>query len=226
MPVSLPDDPGEYGPGGRSEWLDIDWREHQRWVRVCDRWVNVIELGSGDPIVFIHGLSGSWQNWLENLPVLAHSHRVITLDLPGFGASEMPRDEISIANYAQCVSELLGELGVEKATIVGNSMGGFIGAELAIEHAERVERLLLVSSAGLATEESVHGPVITALYALDNVAQAYFGWFVSRSETLAKRPRSRRMMLSIVTPHADQLDAPLAYEQVRGSGKPGFVAAL
>ncbi|MGZ4275303.1 MAG: alpha/beta fold hydrolase [Solirubrobacteraceae bacterium] len=226
MPVSLPDDPGEYGPGGRSEWLDVDWCGHQRWMRICDRWLNVIELGSGDPIVFVHGLSGTWQNWLENLPVLARSHRVIAFDLPGFGESEMPADDISISHYAECVAELLQELGVEKATVVGNSMGGFIGAELAIEYPERVERLVLVSSAGLATENAVRGSVIGALHAVDAMAQAYFGWFVSRSHALACRPRSRRLMLSIVTPHAHRLPAPLAIEQVKGSGKPGFVAAL
>ena len=75
---------------GRSAWLDVDWHEHQRWVTIDGRQVNVVELGSGPPIVFIHGLSGSWQNWLEQLPVFAREHRVIAFDLPGFGESEMP----------------------------------------------------------------------------------------------------------------------------------------
>jgi pimeloyl-ACP methyl ester carboxylesterase len=226
MPSALPADPGDYGPGGRSEWLDIDWREHQRWLPVGGRWVNVIELGAGDPIVFVHGLSGSWQNWLENMPVMAHEHRVIALDLPGFGASDMPAQDISISAYARCVADVCEQLGVERATVVGNSMGGFIGAELAIEFPELVDRLVLVSSAGLTTEGGVHNSIIGALGWVDDVAQAYFGWFVSRSEALTTRPRSRRLMLSIVTPHADRLDPALAAEQVRGSGKPGFVAAL
>jgi pimeloyl-ACP methyl ester carboxylesterase len=226
MPSALPADPGDYGPGGRSEWLDIDWREHQRWLPVAGRWVNVIELGAGDPIVFVHGLSGSWQNFLENMPVMAHEHRVVALDLPGFGASDMPAEEISISGYARCVADVCEQLGVERATVVGNSMGGFIGAELAIESPDLVDRLVLVSAAGLTTEGGVHDSVIGALGRLDDVAQAYFGWFVSRSQALTSRPRSRRLMLSIVTPHAHQLDPALAAEQVRGSGKPGFVAAL
>jgi pimeloyl-ACP methyl ester carboxylesterase len=226
MASALPADPGDYGPGGRSEWLDIDWREHQRWLPVGGRWVNVIDLGAGDPIVFVHGLSGSWQNWLENMPVMAHEHRVIALDLPGFGASDMPAQDISISAYARCVADVCEQLGVERATVVGNSMGGFIGAELAIEFPELVDRLVLVSSAGLTTEGGVHNSIIGALGWVDDVAQAYFGWLVSRSQALTTRPRSRRLMLSIVTPHADRLDAALAAEQVRGSGKPGFVAAL
>ena len=100
-PGPLPDGPGDYGPSGRSPWLDVDWRAHQRWVTVHGRRANVIELGSGPPIVFIHGLSGSWQNWLEQLPVFAREHRVITFDLPGFGSSEMPTEKISIPGYGR-----------------------------------------------------------------------------------------------------------------------------
>src|SRR3954451_9395691 len=141
----------QYGPSGRSAWMDIDWREHQRWVRVQDRWMNVIELGPDDPagtIVFIHGLSGSWQNWLENLPHFARTHRVVAMDLPGFGASEMPAEKISINGYARTVDALLDGMGIEKAVVVGNSMGGFIGAELAIRSGTTVDRLVLVSAAG------------------------------------------------------------------------------
>ena len=57
-----------YGPSGRAEWLEIDWREHQRWVTYEGPPVNTIELGEGPPVVFVHGLSGSWPNWLEQLP--------------------------------------------------------------------------------------------------------------------------------------------------------------
>ena len=59
---------GAYGPEGRPDWLDVDWREHQRWVQIDGRRVNVIEIGEGPPVLFVHGHSGCWQNWLENLP--------------------------------------------------------------------------------------------------------------------------------------------------------------
>src|SRR3954447_14054011 len=148
-PPRLPDAPGGYGPSGRSPWLDVDWREHHRWVTIDGGRVNVIELGSGPPMVFIHGLSGSWQNWLEQLPVFAREHRVVAMDLPGFGRSPMPGEKISIPGFGRLVGALLDELGVERAVGIGNSMGGFIGAEIAIQHPERVERLALVSAAGL-----------------------------------------------------------------------------
>jgi pimeloyl-ACP methyl ester carboxylesterase len=225
-PPRLPDAPGGYGPSGRSPWLDVDWREHQRWVTIDGRRVNVIELGSGPPVVFIHGLSGSWQNWLEQLPVFARDHRVITFDLPGFGASQMPREKITIRGYGRFVDALLGELGVNSAAVVGNSMGGFIGIELAIRFPERVERLVLVSAAGLSIEYLRNERALAVLGAIENRLAAYSGWLASRSDALARRPGARRMIFGIVAKRPDRLPGPLVAEQVRGSGKPGFLPAL
>jgi pimeloyl-ACP methyl ester carboxylesterase len=225
-PPRLPDAPGGYGPSGRSPWLDVDWREHQRWVTIDGRRVNVIELGSGPPVVFIHGLSGSWQNWLEQLPVFARDHRVIAFDLPGFGASQMPREKITIRGYGHFVDALLDELGVSSAAVVGNSMGGFIGIELAIRFPERVERLVLVSAAGLSIEYLRNERALAVLGAIENRLAAYSGWLASRSDALARRPGARRMIFGIVAKRPDRLPGPLVAEQVRGSGKPGFLPAL
>ena len=224
--MRLPDEPGDYGPTGRSPWLDVDWRRHQRWVEVAGRRVNVVELGSGPPIVFVHGLSGSWQNWLEQLPVFAREHRVVAFDLPGFGASEMPADEISISGYARFVDALHDAMGIDSAAVVGNSMGGFIGAELAIRFPARVERLVLVSAAGLTVEHQRHEKGLVVLKTLDRRLAAYAAWLGSKSDTLARRPRARRMIFGLVTHRPDLLPAPLIAEQIRGSGKPGFVPAL
>ena len=215
-----------YGPQGRSEWQDVDWRAYQKWVEVDGKQVNVVDMGEGDPIVFIHGLSGSWQNWLEQLPAFARRHRVIAFDLPGFGQSPMPPEKISIAGYGRLVDRLLDTLGVPRAVIVGNSMGGFIGAELAIQFPERVERLVLVSAAGLTVEYQRDERVLAVLKHLEARLAAWSGWVGSRADNLARRRRYRRMLMSIVAAHPDRLPAPLVAEQLRGSGKPGFVDAL
>jgi pimeloyl-ACP methyl ester carboxylesterase len=215
-----------YGPDARSAWLDVDWREHQRWVQVAGAPVNVIDLGEGDPMVFIHGLSGSWVNWLENLPHFARSHRVIAMDLPGFGHSPMPADEISIAGYGRIVDELLTALDAERAVIVGNSMGGFIGAEVAIQFLTRVEKLVLISAAGLSIEHQRNEPALRLLERLDNVLIFTGGWAATRSETLTRRPKMRRQLMKLVADRAEALPAPLIAEQIKGSGKPGFVPAL
>jgi pimeloyl-ACP methyl ester carboxylesterase len=224
--IRLPTEPGDYGSAGRSPWLDVDWREHQRWISVGGRWVDVIELGSGPPVVFVHGLSGSWQNWLEQLPVVARKHRVIAFDLPGFGASEMPAEQVSISGYARTVDALYDALGIDSAAVVGNSMGGFIGAELAIAYPARVERLVLVSAAGLSIQHRRDERALRVLRTADKRLAAYAGWLGSRSDELARRPRTRRLIFGLVAHRPDRLPGPLVAEQIRGSGKPGFVAAL
>ena len=226
---SLPrlDDPSVYGPRGRSPWLDVDWRKHQRWVILDGQPVNVIEFGSGPPLVFVHGLAGSWPNWLEQLPVLAAKHRVVTLDLPGFGHSPMPAEQISISGYARLLDQLFDTLGIDAAAVVGNSMGGFIGAELAIAFPQRVERLVLISAAGISTFDN-RGAVraLPVLRRAERVLTAYTAWMASKSDTVARRPRLRDATLNVVTRHPSRLPAALAAEQLHGSGKPGFMQAL
>jgi pimeloyl-ACP methyl ester carboxylesterase len=225
--------PEVYGPSGRSPWLDVDWRAHQRWVDVGGQPVNTIDLGEGPPLVFVHGLSGSWPNWLEQLPVFAgHSatigeHRVIAMDLPGFGHSPMPRERITISGYARLLDGLLDELGIDAAAVIGNSMGGFISAELAIAFPQRVERLVLVSPAGLSTYRHPRGArALSALHRSERIVAAYTAWLASKSDIVSKRALLRNATLGLVTRHPDRLPAALAAEQLRGAGKPGFIQAL
>jgi pimeloyl-ACP methyl ester carboxylesterase len=229
--------PGAYGPLGRSPWLDIDWRAHQRWVVVDDRPVNVIELGHGPPLLFVHGLSGSWPNWLEQLPVFAGDrsdgrspsggHRVIAVDLPGFGHSPMPAEPISITGYARTLDALLDTLDVAAAAVVGHSMGGFVAAEFAINFPQRVERLVLVSPAGLSTYGDPRGlRELSRVRRMERPIAAVVGWSATHADILARRPRLRYTSLGLVARHPSRLPAPLVAEQIRGAGKPGFVQAL
>jgi pimeloyl-ACP methyl ester carboxylesterase len=216
-----------YGPAGRSPWLDVDWREHQSWISVEGETINTIALGEGPPMVFVHGLSGSWPNWLEQLPVLAREHRVVALDLPGFGSSPMPSGEISIARYARLLDGLLDQLGIDAAAVVGNSMGGFIAAELAIAFPQRVERLVLISAAGISTYADPRtARAMPALRRGERILAASAAWMASRSDTVARRARLREATLALVVRHPSRLPAPLAAEQLRGAGKPGFLQAL
>jgi pimeloyl-ACP methyl ester carboxylesterase len=216
-----------YGASGRSPWLDVDWRKHQRWVEVDGRPVNTIEIGDGPPLVFIHGLSGSWPNWLEQLPIFAREHRVIAMDLPGFGHSPMPTETITISAYARMLDVLLGKLDVDAAAVVGNSMGGFISAELAIAFPQRVERLVLVSAAGISTNgrRDVQR-VVPALRRIEKVVAAYTTWLAAHSDAVTRHPGLRNAALGLVTRHPSRLNAALAAEQLRGAGKPGFMQAL
>jgi 4,5:9,10-diseco-3-hydroxy-5,9,17-trioxoandrosta-1(10),2-diene-4-oate hydrolase len=224
-PAPAPSEP--YGPTGRAPWLDVDWRKHQRWVTVEDRPVNVIDLGEGPPIVFIHGLGGSWQNWLEQLPVFADSHRVVALDLPGFGHSPMPREKISISLYARVLDGVMDALGIDAAAIVGNSMGGFTAAELAIAFPQRVERMVLVSPAGISTYAN---PLATraakVVRRLRPLLATQTAWVAAHADTISRRPALRDATLRTVALYPSRLPPTLVAELLRGAGKPGFVDAL
>jgi pimeloyl-ACP methyl ester carboxylesterase len=212
-----------YADGDDATWLQVDWPAMTRQVIVHDRRVNLVDTGGDGPaIVWIHGLGGNWQDWLLNLPAFMHSHRCVALDLPGFGRSEMPAEPISISGYARIVDALCDQLGVHDPVVVGNSMGGFIGTELAIANPTRVTKLVLVSAAGLSVEYQRREPLLTfaRLYAL-NVR-----WLGARRELLITRPRLRRAALQSIVRYPERLSGPLTYELIQGAGKPGFVPAL
>jgi pimeloyl-ACP methyl ester carboxylesterase len=151
---------------------------------------------------------------------------VIAVDLPGFGESEMPKEDISISGYADTLDALLDVLGIDSVRLVGNSMGGFIGAELAIRYPARVERLVLAAAAGLSVEFIRTQRKEGLRHRAENIAFFNIGWLASRSPTVARRRRLRSALLLLVAAHPDRLPPPLTYEQVKGSGKPGFSDAL
>jgi pimeloyl-ACP methyl ester carboxylesterase len=206
--------------------MDVQWRDHLRWVRVQGRLMNIVDIGEGPPLLFVHGLSGCWQNWLENIPYFARDHRVIAVDLPGFGESELPAEKISMSGYARTVDALLDALDIDAVRLVGNSMGGFVGAELAITVPERVERLVLVSAAGLSLDRIRTQRQSGMRHRAENAALLSFGWLASMTDVVTRRARTREWLLLLVAAHPSRLPPALVYEQVRGSGKPGFMPAL
>ncbi len=228
-PSSADSPPGSVGDApGEAAWQAIDWRRHQRWVHVGERAVNTIELGTGEPaIVFVHGLSGCWPNWLEQLGVFSRSHRVLAFDLPGFGHSPGHAGEVSMPGYARIVADLLAARGVERAVLVGNSMGGLISAELAAEQPSLVEKLVLVSPAGIST----YGNRLTtrsmpAIRRGQQVLALAAAWTASHSDGIAARRRTRGAVLAGVVAHPQLLPRALAAEQLRGAGTDGFLSAL
>jgi pimeloyl-ACP methyl ester carboxylesterase len=212
-----------YADGDDASWMQVDWPSMTRKVVVEGRTVNVVDTGGDGPaLVFVHGLGGAWQNWLLNIPAFMGSHRVIAPDLPGFGESEMPREEISIKGYARVLDGLLGELGVESALVVGNSMGGFVSAELALSFSTRVERLVLVSAAGLSIENYRRSPLLVGA----RVWAIGATWLGARGEAVITRPRGRRVGMQLLMRYPERLSPPLALELARGTGTPGFVPAM
>lgn len=123
-----------------------------------------MQVGDGPPLVLLHGLAGSGQWWERNLPALASSFKVTSIDLPGFGSSDRSTRLILDEVPAQ-VAALMGELGIERAHVMGHSMGGLVAGGLAAEHPERVDRLVLVDAGFLSLDPTwrhrLTGPLLT-----------------------------------------------------------------
>ena len=192
------------------EWQPVDWGAHLRRVELPGAEINYVELGEGEPILFLHGISGSWQNWLENLPRFARTHRVIALDLPGFGASPMPSWEIDLPAYGRLIHDFCEKIGVEGATIVGNSMGGFIAVEAVTTAPGRFERLVLVSAAGIINTWNPEERAVATAWAW----KTFGPHFADRGRWIVTHPRARRLVFGPFVRYPDRLRADLLFEQI------------
>lgn len=105
------------------------------------------EAGSGDPLILIMGFSGDLQGWAFQVPALSKQARVITFDNRGAGRTSAPDRPYTIAGMAEDVAALMDRLGIAKANVLGFSMGGYIAQSLALVHPEKVDKLILLSTA-------------------------------------------------------------------------------
>ncbi|SAL46401.1 branched-chain alpha-keto acid dehydrogenase subunit E2 [Caballeronia arvi] len=103
-------------------------------------------------VLFLHGFGGDLDNWLFNLDPLAEKHRVFALDLPGHGQSTPKVPGTSLEALASFVAKFMDAVGLQKAHLVGHSMGGGIAAQMAVDQPERVQSLALISPAGFGDE--------------------------------------------------------------------------
>jgi pimeloyl-ACP methyl ester carboxylesterase len=237
-PAPTPSDgPDPYGDPD-PEWMRIDWRSHLHRVELdtlefephegssvdpARTEVSYVELGEGEPLVMVHGLGGCWQSWLENIPHFARDHRVIALDLPGFGESPLPGWEISIKAYGSVVNKLCRELGIDRVPLVGNSMGGFISAEVAVSEPTSVERLVLVGAAGVSHARMFRAPAET----MTRMARVAAPFAVRYRGQALRRPGLRHRVFRGLFYKPTALRPELVGEITRyGLESPGLVAAL
>jgi len=110
--------------------------------------------GSGPNVVLIHGMVNSSRHWEAVATRLASSYRVIAPDLIGHGDAATPRGDYSLGAHAAGIRDLLTTIGVERATIVGHSLGGGVAMQFFYQFPQRTERLVLISSGGLGHEVS------------------------------------------------------------------------
>ena len=209
------------------EWLRIDWQEHLRSVTVDSALgrtdVSYVEMGEGPAVLLVHGLGGSWRNWLENIPALSRNHRVVALDLPGFGHSPLPPEPITMKAYGDLVVAFADELELDQETaLVGHSMGGVSSTEAVIEAPERFSSLTLVAAAGITfakVSQTRKELTKTAMRVLLPIASA-------RSERSLGRKRLRTASFVGVIAHPSMISREMLWELTAyGITAPGMIQA-
>ena len=146
------------GPSANKEYHALE----VKYVEAAGVRLAYVEAGEGPPLVMLHGIMSSKYAWRKNIMPLARYYHVIAIDSPGAGDSEKPPNiDYSPEGLARIHLRALDALGIRRATIVGNSLGGAVALAMARDHPERVDKLVLVSPAGYPTA-TLNLPVETA----------------------------------------------------------------
>jgi pimeloyl-ACP methyl ester carboxylesterase len=202
-------------------WTDIDWAPSTANRLVNDLRVRYLDYGSGPAVVLLHGMAASWHWWLENIPALAQHHRVIAVDLPGFGNSEQLPAPAEMATQARTVLDLLGQLGIESATVTGHSMGGLVALEMFGADPRRVRNLILIDAGGVPMPERRLAVILVALRIGAAVLRRPF---IRRA--LATKAWVRRLALAAAFRDTSAMSPELAARTMPVFGGPGSVDAV
>lgn len=125
--------------------------------------ISYYDAGKGEPVVLIHGFCGSKDYWEQVIPGLAEKHRVIAVDLPGHGGSSLPAGDISVETMAELIKGTFVELGLEKVSLIGHSLGGYVTLAFAEAYEDRLKQFSLVhSTANPDSEEGKKGREVAA----------------------------------------------------------------
>jgi 2-hydroxy-6-oxonona-2,4-dienedioate hydrolase len=122
----------------------------EKEIAIFGQNIHYLEVGSGSTVILLHGLGGNGQNWTPNLPALAAKFHVIALDQVGFGKSDKPLINYRVATYVDFLDQFCRQLKIDRASLVGESLGGWIAAAFTIAHPEKVDHLVLADAAGYA----------------------------------------------------------------------------
>jgi 2-hydroxy-6-oxonona-2,4-dienedioate hydrolase len=121
----------------------------EKVTAVYGQHIHYFEVGQGPTVILLHGLGGAKEFWLANIGALAPKYHVYAIDQIGFGQSDKPLLDYKIATFADFLYGFMQEEKIAKATLVGNSFGGWIATDFAVQHPEMVDKLVLVDAAGL-----------------------------------------------------------------------------
>lgn len=139
-------------------------------IEIYGQKIYYLEAGSGPNVILLHGLGGDATNWMPTIPALASKYHVYVPDQIGFGKSDKPIMNYRVATLVDFLNQFCKKLGIEKTTVVGNSLGGWAAAAFAIAYPEKIDKLVLVSAAGYTPKRLGAPELPKELYSILNPA--------------------------------------------------------
>jgi len=206
-------------------WVDVG-------VLVLDRQVIHYEvLGQGEPVLFLHGWMGSWRYWLPTMEAVAQHFRAYSFDFWGFGDSDKQSEAHTIEEYVDQVLRFLDGMGIARCRLVGHSMGGMVSLKTAIEHPDRIVRvvtagaviegsalapLLKMTTNQLITRLFIRRSVVTGIWSrlMHNIRSGWNRWFQEVVDDSAKSDQAavwesvRSMRQTDLRPDLPRLEVP------------------
>jgi len=201
-------------------WLEGFQRQPVHTVTVNGTRIAYLDAGGGPPVILIHGFGGSMWQWEYQQSSLAPYYRVITPDLPGSGLSDKPEIAYTPDEMVAYLRGFLDALGIQKAVLVGNSMGAGLAIGIAVAHPDRVERLVLIGGLPNGVREKLASPLFKR--AIDTSAPV---WLIRFGNWLAGRWVTEDVLKEIVHDHSrlTQVVIERAYQNRK---RPGLIRAV
>ena len=134
-----------------------------KFATVYGQKIHYLEAGSGPAVILLHGLGGDASNWYGNIGPLSKKYHVVVPDQIGFGRSDKPLINYRVQTLVDFLDGFLKELKIDRASLVGNSLGGWTAAAFALAHPEKVDKLVLVDAAGFSLDKGVDPRTLNAL---------------------------------------------------------------
>ena len=196
---------------------NIDWRDANapgRVVTVDGVGVHYLEQGAGPAVVLVHGYGGHTYTYRYLIPELARDHRVVALDLKGFGYSERPRkSDYSISAQARLVARFMDALDIQQASLVGHSMGGEVAMRVAAGWPERTDRIVLAGS--ISGERFPSLPLLPILKPIFGMLARLFGHRLLKRMFYDPRHATREVLQAYRAPARIRGSADAAFNVVR-----------
>lgn len=201
-------------------WFDSIQRMPVRTVMVDGQRIAYLDAGSGPPVILLHGFGGALWQWEYQQAALSASHRVITLDLLGAGWSDKPDIEYTPDQILESFRGFMDAVGVQRASLVGNSMGAGVAMGMALTYPERVDRLVLIAGLPDRVRDKVTSPLIKR--ALESRVPV---WLAALGNWVAGRSLTRAVLREMV--HDERLLTPAVIERsYRNRKRAGLVGPL